>query len=170
MLMDWYYTAGTDQKGPVTESDLQQLARDGVITAQTYLWKAGMAAWEPAPQHPALAGLIPTHSAPPDLPPAGSTADGVASAVIPYKNVPALVGYYLGVFGIIPTLFIIGGFFGIVPLVLGIIGLKRAKANPTAKGKVHAWVAIVLGTIELLVPIGFIAAAALSVAFDSQTR
>lgn len=69
------------------------------------------------------------------------------SVVVPYKNVPALIGYYLGIFSLIPCL---GGIlpFGAIPL--GIIGLKNARANPQAHGKAHAWVAIVLGSLALL--------------------
>ena len=60
--------------------------------------------------------------------------------VIPYKNVPALVGYYLGVFSLIPCFPI-----GIAAFVLGIIGYRRYRANPVIKGAVHAWVGIIAG-------------------------
>jgi hypothetical protein len=73
----------------------------------------------------------------PAQPPAG---DGALSSVIPYKNVPALIGYYCGVFAIIPCAPI-----GLAGLILGIIGLKRAKEHPEAKGKVHAWIGIIAG-------------------------
>ena len=60
--------------------------------------------------------------------------------VIPYKNMPALIGYYCGVFSIIPCFPI-----GLVALVLGIMGLKRAKQHPEVKGKAHAWIGIIVG-------------------------
>ena len=64
--------------------------------------------------------------------------------VIPYKNPAALIGYYLGVFSLIPCL----GFFLAVPaLVLGIVGLRAYSNNPLVKGRVHAWVAIIAGSI-----------------------
>ena len=62
------------------------------------------------------------------------------STIIPYKNAPALIGYYLGVFSIIPFFPI-----GITALILGIKGLKKAKEHPEAKGKAHAWVGIIAG-------------------------
>jgi hypothetical protein len=40
--------------------------------------------------------------------------------------------------------------FGIVPLVLGIVGLKRRAANPVIKGSAHAWIGIVLGGLNLV--------------------
>lgn len=63
-----------------------------------------------------------------------SSYDGI----VPYRNPRALIAYYLGVFSIIPGL-------GIAAFVLGILGLKHAKANPEAKGVVHAWIGIIVG-------------------------
>jgi hypothetical protein len=67
---------------------------------------------------------------------------GAAPALIPYKNPLALTGYYLGVFSAIPC---VGIPLGITAFVLGLLGLKRAKAHPESKGKVHAWVGIIVG-------------------------
>ena len=80
--------------------------------------------------------------------------------VIPYKNVPALISYYLGIFSIIP---IIGILMGIAAVILGVIGLSKYKENPVIKGVVHAWVGIVCGAIfgglwvVLFVVVGFMA-------------
>lgn len=71
-----------------------------------------------------------------------SQSDDAVSTIIPYRNVPALVAYYLGVFSIIPCLGII---LGIAAFVLGIVGLRKAAENPSAKGKVHAWIGIIAG-------------------------
>lgn len=62
--------------------------------------------------------------------------------VIPYKNMHALVAYYLAVFSLIPCL---GFFTGSIAFVLGIIGLQKRKANPVIKGTAHAWIGIILG-------------------------
>lgn len=72
-------------------------------------------------------------------PPRPQQPDAVAT-IIPYKNMPALIGYYCGVFSLIPCLFI-----GWAGLILGIMGLKKAKEHPEAKGKVHAWIGIIAG-------------------------
>lgn len=72
----------------------------------------------------------------------------VASSIIPYNNPKALIGYYLGVFsllGYVPLIGIIGSVMGLAALVLGIQALGYAKAKPEAKGKVHAWIAILAG-------------------------
>ena len=60
--------------------------------------------------------------------------------LIPYKNVPALVGYYVSILGMLPCFPL-----GIAAFVLGIMGLQKAKRNPEVRGQVHAWIAIVLG-------------------------
>jgi hypothetical protein len=75
---------------------------------------------------------VPYHSSSPDI----------METLIPAHNPKALIGYYLAVFSIIPLLGIV---LGIAAFVLGIMGLKEANRNPAAKGKTHAWVAIVVG-------------------------
>lgn len=72
-------------------------------------------------------------------------SDGDATGgLIPYKNVPALLAYYLGLFSMFPC---IGLFLAIPAFILGIIGLRRRAANPAIKGSVHAWIGIVMGGI-----------------------
>jgi hypothetical protein len=81
--------------------------------------------------------------------------------VIPYRNVPALISYYWGVFGLIGC-FLGLGFLGIVPIILGIVGIRRASQESEAHGTAHAWVGIALGTVQVLLgcllPVGFIIA------------
>src|SRR4051794_31631763 len=55
--------------------------------------------------------------------------------LIPYKNPKALAAYYCGVFGLI-SCFLLLGVFGVVPIVLGFLGLKHAKQYPEARGQV----------------------------------
>ncbi len=61
--------------------------------------------------------------------------------MIPYKNPPALVAYYLGVFSIVVP------FMGIASLVMGFIGLAKHKKNPLVRGKGHALTGIILGLL-----------------------
>lgn len=70
---------------------------------------------------------------------------GSIGGLIPYRNSAALIGYYLGVFSLIPVL---GIPLGIVAVILGSKGLKFAKLNPDAKGVGHAWTAIILGGLS----------------------
>lgn len=66
------------------------------------------------------------------------------ASLIPYKNPMALISYYLGIFSLFPCL---GAFMGIAALILGVKGLKVANAHPEAKGKAHAIVGIICGSI-----------------------
>src|SRR5688500_18360714 len=82
-----------------------------------------------------------------------SSADG-GSALIPYKNGPALAAYYLGVFSLsacLPFIGIVGLVMAVAALVLGIKGLRRVKENPEVHGTAHAWIGIICGAIFTLV-------------------
>lgn len=59
------------QSGPYNMQQLQQLAQNGQLTSQTYVWKQGMANWAPAGQVQELANLFPP--AVPGMPPAPPT-------------------------------------------------------------------------------------------------
>lgn len=92
----------------------------------------------------------------PGLKPPPPGDDGTLGGLIPYRNTPALVGYYLAVFSIIPCFF----FLGIAAFILGIKGLQVFKQNPQRRGLAHSWVAIILGglcgfgyTLFLVVPV-----------------
>lgn len=74
-------------------------------------------------------------------------ADSGITTLIPYTNPPALIGYYIGVASLIP---ILGLLLGPTAIILGVAGLNKRKAEPRAKGKAHAIVAIVLGSLTTL--------------------
>jgi hypothetical protein len=67
--------------------------------------------------------------------------------IIPYKNPKALIAYYLGIFSGFP---VIGFFFAVPALVLGIMGLRDRNRNPVIKGSVHAGIGIGCGAIFTL--------------------
>jgi hypothetical protein len=77
--------------------------------------------------------------------------DEFLPTMIPYRNPRALIAYYLGVFALIPCL---GLLLGPAALVLGILGVRYASKNPTAKGMAHAIVGIVLGGLASLANVG----------------
>lgn len=83
--------------------------------------------------------------------PPGSGEGDATGGVIPYKNPYALIAYYLGILSLLCC--ITGLPWGIIPIVLGVIGLRRRAANPVIKGSVHAWIGIVLGAMSTLASI-----------------
>ncbi len=90
----------------------------------------------------------PQHGGPMQSMPSAPTEGDATGGIIPYKNLPALSAYYLGLFSLLPCL---GLFLAIPALVLGIMGLKKRKQNPAVKGSVHAWIGIVMGGMFTLV-------------------
>ena len=68
----------------------------------------------------------------------------MTGGVIPYKNVPALVAYYLGVFSLIPCVAVP---LGIAAVICGILGLIKRQQHPQVRGAIHAWIGIVLGAL-----------------------
>jgi hypothetical protein len=98
----------------------------------------------PQPEQP----QTPPMAAPPTRPSAVQYAPPVeegdaTGGVIPYKNVPALIAYYLGIFSFIPL-------FGLAAFILGIMGLRLRARKPFVRGAVHAWIGIVLGGLTTL--------------------
>jgi hypothetical protein len=80
--------------------------------------------------------------------PVPSAGNDTVATVIPYKNVGALIAYYLGLFSCFPVL----GFpLAIIALVFGIRGLRAVRANPIVHGTAHAWVGLICGTIGFLI-------------------
>ena len=115
---------------------------------------------QPSPIPSSIPAPLPHPHAAPYQPPVqpvhqNQQGDGTGG-LIPYKNPMALLGYYVSVFGLIPCA---GMVLGPAAIVMGIMGLKFNKANPHTKGVAHSWVAIVLGSIELLAHLAFIAMA-----------
>ncbi|MBN2307796.1 MAG: RDD family protein [Candidatus Hydrogenedentes bacterium] len=45
--MPWHYAEGRVKTGPVEEADFRALLDEGKITADTLVWRPGMAAWQP---------------------------------------------------------------------------------------------------------------------------
>jgi len=45
--MSWYYAEGQQQRGPVTDPELEELARAGTVRDDTLVWREGMANWQP---------------------------------------------------------------------------------------------------------------------------
>ncbi len=45
--MDWYYSLNNEQKGPISEEQLQDLFRQGAVGNSSLVWKQGMANWQP---------------------------------------------------------------------------------------------------------------------------
>lgn len=54
--MNWYYARGDERMGPVDDDEIVALAASGQISAQTLVWREGMADWMPWGRAPRPAG------------------------------------------------------------------------------------------------------------------
>lgn len=125
--------------GPVSLEDLRRWLLEGRANGQTRTRRNGTGDWQSLRSLPELAGLI---TPPPVLKPQPPSGNDSVNKIIPYRNVPALAGYYCAVFALIPFL---GILLGLIAFVLGFVGLRQARQNPAAGGRVHAWAGILLG-------------------------
>jgi len=138
---------GVDQKeyGPVPPELLREWIAQGRANGQTLVRIEG-GSWQPLADLPEFSTALAAAAPPPPLmsPVAASPspAADTVSSIIPYRNVPALVAYYLAVFSILPC---VGALLGLIALILGVKGLRLARENPDAKGRVHAWIGILAG-------------------------
>ena len=140
-----YTIKGTDgaEYGPVSTEELQHWIAQSRCTRESLVKVDGSGEWVPLATLPEFQDAF---AAPPA--PAPASAEGGVSTVIPYKNVPALIAYYVGVFCIIcPPLLCFPA------IILGVIGLRRVKENPEVKGTAHAWIGILSGSFFLLLSI-----------------
>jgi hypothetical protein len=141
-----HLSSGGHQTGPHSLSQVNAAIADGRIRPAEYMaWHHGCPGWIPLAQVAGVgnAGSLPAGmTAPPPAPVQGDATGGV----IPYRNAKALLAYYFGIFGLIP---ILGVPFAFAAVILGILGLKFAGANPAVRGQVHAWIGIVLGAASL---------------------
>jgi hypothetical protein len=72
----WFYAAGGQQQGPVSEAQLRDLMGRGTVSAETLVWSEGMAAWQKAGEVP---GLLSGAATPPAFPGPGGTIPTTAS-------------------------------------------------------------------------------------------
>ncbi|MCU0317013.1 MAG: GYF domain-containing protein [Fimbriimonadaceae bacterium] len=80
---EWYYVGHYGQLGPLTLGQLKELAVDGVIDEETFVWRAGMSDWLPAKLIPDLKGSFGVSG--PYIPPpvVGGRSPGVPEPVRP---------------------------------------------------------------------------------------
>lgn len=74
MSEGWYYVDGGEQRGPVPESELERLIREGRLGPGTMVWSRGMTDWQPMESVDALRSLVP---GPPAQAPAETDPGGI---------------------------------------------------------------------------------------------
>lgn len=78
--MEWYYASNGDKKGPVADEAFRKLVRDGVIRAETLVWRAGMPNWQPYGKLGIDSGEVPPQGVSSPAAPASGAATGQTGA------------------------------------------------------------------------------------------
>ena len=140
------------QQGPFSVDEVNDRLRSGdVIASGTFAWYEGCPGWITLDRVPGVFML----NTPPTfvagaMPSSQSDATG---GLIPYKNLYALVGYYLSIFSMIPF---VGIPLGVAGIICGIVGVRRRNRNPMVRGTAHAWFAILFSALVILVQVAAI--------------
>lgn len=67
--MNWYYSTGGDPVGPHSEDDIETLLQSGALSADTLVWRKGLAQWTALADTEEFAHLL-DNAPPPPVPPA----------------------------------------------------------------------------------------------------
>lgn len=105
----WYYAKNNEQFGPVEEAAVRHLVEQGVVTAETLVWKPGMPNWAPAGSVGLTAAAAAAQNSPPSPPPppappmpppppsaAGATASSETRTLALLAHVLGLLTSFLG--------------------------------------------------------------------------
>lgn len=131
MTAEWYYAEGKEKVGPVTEAQLQELARSGGLARTDVVWKEGMAKWTEAGTVPGLFAVPASAVSHPPIPRTDSPLNAAWLKV--YENKPLFFGVVFGgaiIFGPVMSAVLnilpdgLGAFLGFlyVLLVIGLFG------------------------------------------------
>ena len=71
-VVQWYAYVNGNQVGPMTPAQLSAAVQSGQVTAETHLWRQGMANWTAAAGLPELASAFASPPPPPPPPASGS--------------------------------------------------------------------------------------------------
>jgi hypothetical protein len=178
----WYYARDGAQQGPVTEEELQRLAREGTLRPQDLVWRDGMPQWQPArqatpffpipaapfapPPIPALAPQPPY--APPGAVPPGTYAPGPGAYPSPYapqKHIGEDAGMRMllpvgrsiwaiaaGYLGLLSVL----GCFGPIAVIVSLVAIRDIKSHPERHGMGRAVFGLVMGILGTLLLAGMV--------------
>lgn len=143
------------QLGSFDIAQVNAKLRTGELPALgTLAWYPGQREWMALDRIPGVhVPLTPPQFGEPLMQSSVPIATGDATGgIIPYKNPPALIGYYVGIASLIP---VVGLVAGPIAVVLGITGLIRRAKQPAIRGAAHAWVAMIVGGGSFIVQLTF---------------
>lgn len=88
----WYFAKNNEQKGPVSQAELEHMLGSRELPADTLIWAATLSNWTPANQVEAFAAFLSAQQSAPPAPPAPSPAAAAPQAVSHAED-PSLSGF-----------------------------------------------------------------------------
>jgi uncharacterized RDD family membrane protein YckC len=131
--MTWYYANAGQQVGPVSEAELEQLVRNGVVREDTLVWRDGLPGWQPY-----------------------GTARGMgAGAPLPVPAGPAVRygGFWIRFVARLIDGIIIGAVFGVIAIPFGLTmgGLGASLGDNPSPEQMAATLPLMFGSIALII-------------------
>lgn len=149
----WHVQLSDGRKfGPADMNTIVQWASQGRVPEEALLVSLDGEQTRSVLSQPEIKRIL---RAPPTMPSPIAARASTSTGLIPTANPKALSGYYCAVAGLIPF---IGLPLAIAAIVLGIYGIRAWSADHAVKGIAHAWVAIILGLIDVAISVflGFV--------------
>ncbi|MEM7697030.1 MAG: DUF4190 domain-containing protein [Verrucomicrobiota bacterium] len=145
--MEWHYTETGGQQKSVSEDELRQLARSGLVSATTLVWNESMPEWQMAseiwPDWFASAANAPQRPAMVDAP-APIVVSGAPRQAPGDANACAIASLICGIVGLFCT-----QLFSIAAVVTGHIALSQIRKSGVAANKGLAIAGLVLGYVGI---------------------
>lgn len=144
--------ANGQESGPASWEQLVQWRKDGRVPDDAMIVDVATGMAQRVMDFSQLITLAPSSPSPSLTAVERANGMPISIHVIRRKNLPSLVAYYCGLFGIIPYFSLL---LGPIALIAGIIGL--GKAGERKVGFKHALTGILLGSVEIIVSVFVIA-------------
>lgn len=159
--MQWYYSKGTTQLGPVSDPELRAKLASGEVSATDMVWREGMANWLPVSIVDELRVMRNTVGTSPYATP-------MVPGAVPMPPAPtsglAIASLVCGIMGLVTCLFLPG----IPAVICGHMALNRI-ADPSVRlqGRGMAIAGLIMGYVSLMMIAGFVLLMIIGVASSS---
>ena len=127
--MNWYYSDGEKQVGPIEETELNRLVTLGAVRADTLVWHGGLPSWQPLGvvrgMHPAAAAAVGRHYGGFWIRFLARVIDGILLGVInAVVRIPLMLMFGIGTMGMRGLGRGSGAGLIFAPAMIGVLGLS----------------------------------------------
>jgi hypothetical protein len=154
----WYYYCDGERHGPTGLEELLDAAHAGRLTSDALVWREGMPDWLPAEQITELSGIVRDQGVLSDDARESSSSSAaneshtIGGAMIIRRWEIGIAAVATGIAALASTIISGLGVIGIVPIVLGIVGLRRIRRGHGSRvNATYARLGIALGLIAVVI-------------------